>query len=1509
MSAFNVIGDAFSEYFLTRLLWEEPSLREYTGQTRAQESFKRAFRTIREAQKSLRDRRQVRSTETLLVEPLSEILGWDLENRERIDTDFGSEDAGRALLGPNGQPIARVLAIPPDAAMDAAPEGYHRRFAPSSSLVRVLEETKLNWGILVNAYRLRIVRRKDGLLTSSLEFDLSAIADAGRDGFEAWRIAWALLRNESWRAVPCVLDRVVTFGRDHMQRVNENLGLQVQNAVVSFCQGILDNPRNRELLASVPEDELLPKLYSQALTVLYRLLFILYAESRNLLPMDLPTYRDGYSLTRLSRRATNPETDPRLGGKHVRCFFESTVRALFNLLRRGVNLGPEGRIPAYGGALFDNSPDNPRSTHFIESLTWGDAVVAEVLDCLTRVEGKRGAGKQPVSYRELDVEHLGSIYEGLLEQTLAITDTELRRVRLDGREMLVTAEQRADLASRRGEQVVGEAQPAESEADDESDEEDLELVGEDEAEEDENEEEPVESRAPKKPIRTDARPIPRGTVYLKAAVGRKQTGSYYTSRALVDFLVRRAIDPLAEGKSPREILSLKIADPAMGSGHFLVGATRRLAEHLLAAYRDEIARVVSEGQDLTENEALSDADIPPELQRVWNDEPRALAVCRLLIAGNCIYGVDKNPLAVDLAKVSLWLATAAADHPLTFLDHRLLCGDSLLGLDTDTLLKAPEARVKGGRGNGKKNSRLATQISQLDMIEDLFDIAGEKLRQRLARSMAHLRTIRRLVDEDPLDFANQRLAYEAMRGELDGFITLHDMRIGTALTPGASVVPIDMALRDLSRLERISEETLQAGADEIARGRRGRAFCWQLMFPDVWFDENGCRRPDGGFSVVIGNPPWDKMKPNEREFYSEIDPTVWDYQGTARKRFISNLLAKTPGLRERWEEYEKAIAAQSKFLLSETIYTHQTAVVEGKRTGGDPDCFKFFLERAFQLLRHKGRAGLIVPLGLQSSQGCTALRRMLLDECSLESLCKLDNSRGIFPGVTSLQKFDLVVFAKGGPTKEFSAAFYSCEPADVLVSFDSDPRKLSIEADFIKKLDSTYYTFIEVRSPTELALVRRIYEQFPKLGEKIEGAWNVSFQSGLHMTNDAHFFREGARLAEMGARMKPGRTWETPDESFYASQPHKFVWAEREIDSRGRIHFPGELERKQVAFTHKGYILRGEENTPEALPVVPGTTYVPLYEGRMVHQFDHAAKAYVSGSGRRAKWRELGFEEKEILPHYFVAKQYVAAPGYRSGFCDVTGPGNERSALTSVVASRIPCGNSVPTCTTDNTGSASYLAWTCLFNSFVADWLIRLRVSNHLNFFLVNQQPMPRISSNAPSFAYLVVYAARLSCFTPEMADLWNELAREYLDELSYPWTPDKAATDLRERAELRARIDALVAELYGISLSEYALILSTFPLLDRDQPALEGDVFIRMTKKGEKVIPRSYITRDKALLAYFDLRGQTPPDDIVEFFADARVDISRRTGPIRNLRERVRIAEDELGAVAYVPTKAGAGK
>lgn len=354
------------------------------------------------------------------------------------------------------------------------------------------------------------------------------------------------------------------------------------------------------------------------------------------------------------------------------------------------------------------------------------------------------------------------------------------------------------------------------------------------------------------------------------------------------------------------------------------------------------------------------------------------------------------------------------------------------------------------------------------------------------------------------------------------------------------------------------------------------------------------------------------------------------------------------------------------------------------------------------------------------------------------------------------------------------------------------------------------------------------------------------------------------------------------------------------------MHLPGGIPEERVAYRLEGYIPAGEEGAPGALPVRAGEKYVPLYEGRMVHQFDQCQKAYVSGSGRRANWQELELQEKRIVPHYFVSEQDFrslrpAHQIFRAGFLEVTGQGNERSALCSMIPDSSPCGHKVLTAKSDN-GILGSILFTCFLDSFILDFLLRKIVSNSISYFLLYSLPVPRIDLTDNEAVVLFNTAGLLSCTTPEMAGLWDELARQWPQDFPLPWSRERACLDVRSRARLRADIDARVARLYGLTAHEYALVLSTFPLLDRDQPPLPGDVFIRMTNRGEKVEPRSFITRDLALLTFLELTEQGSPADIVAFFADAGVDIARRTGPIRDLRERVTEAT-RRGAVAYIPS------
>lgn len=1516
-------GDAFSEYYLTHLLWEEQHLQPLLGLQTQKASYRRAAAEILRAQRSLRARQMSRSTGTLLLAPLADILGWTLGDTESIETAEGREDAGLPLMVA-GRPLARIVAISPDAPLDLPPTGIHRRFAPSLSIVRVLEEQDLTWGILLNAFELRLIRRSEGFVSSGIGFDLTTIAEGTQAGLETWKLLWALLRNDGLAAEPPVLERVMAIGREHQEGVGRRLGIQVKEAVVAFMQGIVSHPTNAARIPDPIPADWMNELYAESLRVLYRILFALYGEARGLLPLDTPTYRDGYAVMRLARRATASDTDPRRRPTVSGRFFENSLRSIFTLLRHGADLGPEGKIPRYGGALFDQ-----KQTALVEQFDWGDDTVAGVLDKLTRV-ATPNRGLVTISYRELDVEQLGAVYESLLEQMPQIATELLYWVQMDGRELYVTAAERTHLAHRRGETSETLSPEEEIESDGEDTEE-----ADDDSKEPEREGEDETRPSTRRPLRILAE-IPPGTIYLKAGMGRKQTGSFYTSRALVEFLVREAIDPLAQNKTPEEILALKIVDPAMGSGHFLVGACRRLAEHLLAAYRRQYGEVRAAQPELAPGDDFIAAGIHPEVARNWDYEDRALTACRLLVAGNCLYGVDKNPLAVDLARVSLWLATAAADHPLTFLDHRLRTGDSLLGLpiylgggeEPELHLLQPErTAAPGARKRQKRRDEAMPLLAGVPMM-DIVSGSTRQLRERLRRALKDLEQIAQCENDAPGDFTGQRSAFDAMQGEMLPFWDLHALRIGQPFLPAQTVAQMDVVnrwLADIALLHHPGEETRNLAADMLAKGHEIGAFCWPLAFPEVYFDATGALRSDGGFDAVIGNPPWDKIKPNERECFSEFDPTVWDVQGQERKRLIAALCRDNPAAQAAWDHHQSEIKTLAGVLLEGGLYHHQIAVVEGKKTGGDPDSFKFFLERAYQLLREGGRVGIIVPLGIQGSLGTTGLRRLLLDHCRLATIVKLDNERYIFPGVFHGQKFDLLVFAKGGRTTNLNAAFLSWEKAEAVLKLRTNPRFLRIDAELYRELSPEQYTFVELHDQREVELLRRIYRQFPRLGEKREDTWNVSFVREFDMTNDSFLFRDAARLRVMGATLhsrlpsptetaqdasfeiaEGGEYWTTPEEDWYAGQPERFTPIERWVDSRGRPHLPGEIPEDRVAYRLRGHAPAGEENDPNALPVVAGEKYVPLYEGRMVHQFDHCQKAYVSGSGRRARWRELGWDEKRIVPHYFFSRKDFNTlrrdqAVFRPGFLEITGQSNERSVLCAMIPPEATCGHKVPTVSTSG-DIRTKLLWTSMANTFVVDWMIRLRVSNSISYFIWNSTAFPRIDVDSEDGSVLVRLCTYLSCSTPEYSVLYDQMSEYYPPYFKATYAAENAFLDIRKRAQLRAEIDARVARLYGLSAHEYARILSTFPLLDQDQPRLPGDVFIRMTNKGEKIEPRGFITRDLALLTYFNLIGEDPPADIVAFFAEAGVNVERQTGPLRDLR--VRVAEaTQRGAVAYIPS------
>jgi hypothetical protein len=692
--------------------------------------------------------------------------------------------------------------------------------------------------------------------------------------------------------------------------------------------------------------------FEQSLTLVYRMLFLLFAESRGLVPVWHRVYRDRYTVDALARRAALRPHGPGLW---------DALRAISRMAHAGCEAG-DLRVTAFNGRLFA-----PARTPLAERAGVPDRAVARALAALTTTAGG-AAGRQRIAYRDLDVEQLGAVYEQLLE--------------------------------------YGPAAPG----------------------------------APS-PLR-------------RTSSARKQTGSFYTPRSITEFLVRRTLAPLVEGRTADQILALRIVDPAMGSGAFLVAACRYLGEAVRQARRDAGA---------------------PHAE----DDRVEVAAVRRLVAQRCLYGVDLNPTAVQLARLSLWLATLASDRPLTFLDHHLATGDSLAGATFADLARvAPGARAGAGRPLPLFDAELAGPLSSV-VLPDRYRLAQEpdqtpqavrekeRTLDRLGAPGTPLSEWRRLADVWCAGW------FAAPVPDARLFAELRVRALG-----GQPLLPA-----------RLTAPWHRRAADAA---RRYRFFHWELEFPEVFFGRDGRRLPDGGFDAVLGNPPWDMIRADA---------------GDAAAR-----------------RHDRAdVSRYVRFLRDSGVYRDSGA--------GQPNRYQLFVERATQLVRPGGRLGLIVPSGLLLDHGSARLRRRLFDQTHIETIAGFDNREAIFPIHRSV-RFLLLSATSGKPTGTFRARFGLHTP-DALDDWPDHAREdpptafgVPLSRDLLDRLDPEGLAVPDVGSRADLALLLHLGRTAPGLGDS--RGWGVSFGRELNATDDRRHFMPrapGARLLPIveGKQVEPFR--------------------------------------------------------------------------------------------------------------------------------------------------------------------------------------------------------------------------------------------------------------------------------------------------------------------------------------------------------------------------------------------------
>ncbi|MGQ4383540.1 Eco57I restriction-modification methylase domain-containing protein [Streptomyces sp. SAS_270] len=916
--------------------------------------------------------------------------------------------------------LVSVLITPPGQHLDASPTGRRTgKLRPQRQAEVCAREHRLPAVLLSNGTELRVIRRDPGLggEASYLSVDLAGLAELGDD--HEWRILWALLRPEAF--IPddsgeFLWKRVEDASSDAATAVSENLSGGVRTAISAIANGALHHWRQHD--KSVPEPR---PLFADALKIAYRLLFVAYAEDRGLLPIGTPSYDSGYSLRALRKDILTADAAWEPDGG----FLWSSLRAQWALLRDGIDAG-ELQIRGFNGGLLD-----PAKCQLLDDpdLSVGDTFVRDAIDALSwteveRSKNKASVGRRSVNYRELGVEQLGSIYEGLLSFEPQIADRPKALARIGRGQSALIQVLDADRLPENAESIE---------------------------------------------------PYDTGTFYLFEASGqRKGSGSYYTARPLAHFVVGETLRPLVQDAAPEDILNLRICDPAMGSGAFLVPAVHQLTE----AYGEALARA---GEVL--DHKLDDAE---------------RAEYRRLIVERCIYGVDLNPMAVELAKVSLWLTTAAAGKPLSFLDAHLRCGNAVVGASIDSWAGVP-APAQGGRVQ-----RGVTEVD--DLQGSLFGVEEPDLSSlvQIRRALAHG------PSEDRLDVRRKEKRFNSLL-EGDDFKRLRNMGdwwVAPFFHPEELKANSGQWLAGHSSIKQGAP--LREGLKKIPTSIRSRyrPFHWEVEFPEVFFDERGERREDAGFDIMLGNPPWEGITFKAAEFYGRFDPSYALLKKKDEKlKRQAELNQQAPVAAAREEENEQ-LAGVKGFIKSSGVYrmlySHGTTF----------NYYRTFLERELSLLSPRGRLGVVIDSGVVSDAATAEHRRELLDNCTIDQFVLCDNIKGIFP-IHKSEQFLLLVAGKGGSTDPLP---FTSNVSQLDQLLDLDSHTLPISRTTIESLAPETLAVPDTRDPGLLDVFATIYGDRPYLLDEMpQGGWRIEWGREFDLHDDRDSFSSngtGAPLLE-----------------------------------------------------------------------------------------------------------------------------------------------------------------------------------------------------------------------------------------------------------------------------------------------------------------------------------------------------------------------------------------------------------
>lgn len=1136
-------------------------------------------------------------------------------------------------------------------------DGTRKRSAFGLTQEYLNAEEKAVWGIATDGLSLRIVRDNASLTRPAwIEVDLGRLfAEARYADFTA---LWLLMHEsrfgrEGQAPTECALEQWRTAGREQGTRARDLLRDGVKDALVALGQGFLSQRDNQALRDALKNGSLTERAYfQQLLRLVYRLIFLITAEERDLLfAPDAPDsakqlYAEGYGLRRLrersaKRRAHDRYTDLYTGLKIVFRGLEAGQPVLG--LPALAGLFSAGQTPALDGASLENH---------------------SLLEAVFRLSWIReGASLSRVNWRDMGPEELGSVYESLLELVPVLTN--------EGR-------------------IFAFASADESKGN-----------------------------------------------------ARKTTGSYYTPDSLVQVLLDSALEPVVQrtvaanpGAPVEALLKLSIVDPACGSGHFLLAAARRLAAH--------VARLEANG----------------------TPSPKEYRHALRRVVGQCVFGVDLNPMAIELCRLALWMEAVEPGKPLSFLDSHLQQGNALLGT-TPELMKngIPDEAWVAIEGDDKKTASALKKRNKKESLQDSLALVVPQ--SEVATLTAAARAIDASSDGDVSAVAKKQTEWTAL---LESVAFQHQKLVADAwcaafVWPKA---PLPNAIAEAAP----TNETWRQLRDEPARAlaltvqtvkqvsREYEFLHWELQFPQVY--------AKGGFDVVVGNPPWERVKVQEQEFFASRSAAIATAENAAvRKKLIARLPTENPSLWRSWCEASRVAEGQSHLARNSGRYP-----LCGK---GDVNTYALFAEQNWLLTGTRGSAGFIVPTGIATDEGTSHFFHTIVQAHGLQQIVSFENEGTTFGSVNNRQSFCLMTLTRT-PVERSKLLFNVNQP----LPQNAGPLDFTLAPDEFALFNPNTGNCPTFRTRRDAAINVSMYRRAGVLWRDNDGdgnnPWGIRFLRMIDMANDSGLFRSRADLESQGLTLAGNR-----------------------FEGRGIRYLPL-VEAKMLApYDHRS-----------------GT-----YEGATQAHFNKGFLPKLSDEDHQRP-------DKFSLPDKWIAEDEVDkvlegkwSRDWFLGWRDICRRTDVRTVLP-VLLPRAAIGHTTPLllASAEPPLAAALYANLC---SYALDFAGRQKVGGtHLTYGYLKQFPVlpPKTYSQTAPWGSGTV----LEWILPRVLELtytaWD--LEPFARDIGFSGPPFK--WNLARRFHLRAELDAAFFLLYGIARDDAAYVLDTFPIVKRNDEKEHGE-------------------------------------------------------------------------------------